>query len=581
MHSNAVLLVVSLAVLLVDPLAMDGSAVFAQSSPFTTFEPPRPGQTRPPLPELEEEAPEPEIILPPVPPPVERAPLSRGPRFELRRVAFEGNKVFSDEELQEVAKPFLDQLVSAEDLESLRRNLSLHYIDAGYVNSGAVLPDQAVEEGVVAYRIIEGVLSKITVVGDLRLRPGYIEDRIWLDAGPPLNVNRLQRRLRLLLEDPLIDRIDAELGPGLRPGESELTVRVAEASPAEVTLFTDNYRAPSVGGKEVGGLVTLRDLTGFGEIAALEASAAQGLVELKGQFAVPLGVSGTQFIGLAEYTETEVVEKPFSELDVEGETIELEATLRQPIYREPGQEFAASLTFNWRRSTTFLLGERFSFVEGADNGRTTVSAIRGIIDWIDRSQDHVIALRSTVSAGIDAFGATTNSGSTPDGEFVSWLGQAQWVQRLGPSDIRLVLRGEAQLTNDRLLPLEKFALGGFDTVRGYRENLFIRDNAWQASVEFRIPVLDLDIPDVPSDLNDGRVELAPFFDIGQAWDSGSPESSTSTIASIGIGLRWSPIKDVLATLYYGYALNEIDTPDSHDIQDDGINFSIRATVYRH
>ena len=69
MRSNAVLLVVGLAVLLVDPLMRNGSSAFAQTSPFTTFEPPRPGETRPPLPELEEEAPEPEIILPPIPPP--------------------------------------------------------------------------------------------------------------------------------------------------------------------------------------------------------------------------------------------------------------------------------------------------------------------------------------------------------------------------------------------------------------------------------------------------------------------------------------------------------------------------------
>ena len=41
-----------------------------------------------------------------------------------------------------------------------------------------------------------------------------------------------------------------------------------------------------------------------------------------------------------------------------------------------------------------------------------------------------VALRSQFNLGVD-IGATSNPDPTPDGEFFSWLAQAQRVQRLG------------------------------------------------------------------------------------------------------------------------------------------------------
>ena len=212
------------------------SAARAQTPPLGGLEQSRPGDERRPLPELDRPPPELEFILPPILPPPEKAPLSLGPRFVLRAVTFDGNTVFTDEELTAVAAPFLEQPVATEHLEDLRRRLTLHYIEAGYINSGAVLPDQSVVEGRVTYRIVEGGLSDIVIVGNERLSSSYVRDRVARDAGPPLNVNLLERRLRILLDDPLIERVDAELGPGIEPGEGELTVRVQETSPFQVNL---------------------------------------------------------------------------------------------------------------------------------------------------------------------------------------------------------------------------------------------------------------------------------------------------------------------------------------------------------
>jgi len=62
----------------------------------------------------------------------------------------DGNTVFSMERLLEVTQRYVNRELATEDLEALRIELTRLYIDAGYINSGAIIPDQKLSEGVMA-----------------------------------------------------------------------------------------------------------------------------------------------------------------------------------------------------------------------------------------------------------------------------------------------------------------------------------------------------------------------------------------------------------------------------------------------
>jgi hemolysin activation/secretion protein len=95
-------------------------------------------------------------------------------------------------------------------LNELRDRLTLLYVDAGYLNSGAVLPDQDVAEGVVEFHIVEGRLTDLRVEGNRWFRTGYLERRIRRGAHTPLDVADLENELQLLQQDPRIRRVDAD-----------------------------------------------------------------------------------------------------------------------------------------------------------------------------------------------------------------------------------------------------------------------------------------------------------------------------------------------------------------------------------
>ena len=56
-------------------------------------------------------------------------------------------------------------------------------------------------------------------------------------------------------------------------------------------------------------------------------------------------------------------------------------------------------------------------------------------------------------------------------------------------DWRLALRGTGQVANTRLLPVEQFAAGGYQTVRGITEREYFADNGWQSSLELYAPAI--------------------------------------------------------------------------------------------
>ena len=536
------------------------------------------------VPELERPEPppfeRPPPVLPPrpAPPPVPERP-STGLAVFVRDVRLTGNTVFTEEELDPITGRYEGRAITTEDLLQLRDELTVHYVERGYINSGAVVPDQDVVDGVIMVEIVEGRLDEIQVTGLTWLRPGFVEGRIRLGVGPPLNVTDLQERLQLLLTDPAIERLDARLGPGPRRGESRLEVAVREARRLTAALELSNDRSTSVGEPHGEVEATLRSVFGYGDPLRVRLGLTEGLRNGEVAYSAPLGPEGLRLRLLAEASDSDVVEEPFDQADIESETYTAEIGLRWPLALSLDREVTVGADLARRRSETFIFGRRFPFSPGTErrDGISDVTALRLPVEWLERGRDQVLAFRSTLSVGVDLLGATSNPPGVPDGQFVAWLGQAQWARRFGEDGAQqLIARGDVQLTADPLLPLEQLAIGGMDTVRGYRENLLVRDWGWIASLEYRVPLFTLQVPWLSDDPRDGTVFLAPFADAGGGWNRGRETPDPRVVYSVGAGLRWAPSPDIGAEIYFGLPLADVDDPEDEGLQDLGIHFRLRA-----
>src|SRR5262249_52421535 len=137
----------------------------------------------------------------------------------VREVRVIGNTVFSDAELAEVTAPFTNRTLQTEDLERLRLNLTLLYVNKGYMTSDAIIPDQDVVCGSITLQIIEGKLTRIDVEGIRWFTSSYLRDRLELGVRTPVTLAPLQEQLQILQQDRRIERVNAQLQPGDKQGD--------------------------------------------------------------------------------------------------------------------------------------------------------------------------------------------------------------------------------------------------------------------------------------------------------------------------------------------------------------------------
>jgi hemolysin activation/secretion protein len=214
---------------------------------------------------------------------------------------------------------------------------------------------------------------------------------------------------------------------------------------------------------------------------------------------------------------------------------------------------------------------------GSKKGVTTTSVIKIGQDYIRRDPRGAWALRSQFSIGTGLFDATINSDPAPDGRFFSWLGQIQRVQRLNDKHL-LILQGDLQLSANSLLSSQQFVLGGGQSLRGYRQNVRSGDNGFRLSIEDRFTI-------ERSESNVPTLQLAPFMDMGMAWNSrNNPNKITDPnadifgingafIAGIGLGILWEPMPKVNVRIDYGVPIISIKDKGTN-AQDSGFYFSI-------
>ncbi|MEM7792861.1 MAG: ShlB/FhaC/HecB family hemolysin secretion/activation protein [Cyanobacteria bacterium P01_C01_bin.118] len=480
--------------------------------------------------------------------------------FLANEIVVVGNTVLQSEIDQQVAC-YEGQEIRLSDLFNLRSRITKLYLEAGYITSGAFVPNnQELTAGVVQIQVIEGEIEDLQINGLTRLRQSYVRNQLTRAISTPLNQRNLEEGLQLLQIDPALERVNAELTAGNGPGKSLLILDLQEADTFTLSLGTDNYRSPSIGsvGANIG--LTVRHPLGVGDTLTASYGVTDGLDLYDVSYAIPVNSrDGTLRFG-ASNSDSRIVQDDFRDVGIRSETTTLSAGFRQPIVQTPSEEFALGLDFDWKRSESFILDDiPFSFSLGPEEGKSQVSALRFYQDWVKRSQSRVLAARSQFSVGIDAFDATVND-SGIDGRFFSWLGQFQWIEQVSPRFLVLTRVG-AQLTPDALLPIERFSLGGIGTVRGYSQNQLVTDNAITGSVEFRIPVTK----------DPNKVQITPFLDAGIGWNNQIPDPDPSFLAGLGVGVRWAINPDLSLRLDYGIPLVDVDNT-GNSLQENGLYF---------
>jgi hemolysin activation/secretion protein len=425
---------------------------------------------------------------------------------QINEFNFSGNRSFSSEQLQQVVAPYLGLEVDLLNLGEVRQALTKFYRERGYPSAIAIIPLQEVKEGAVKIEIKEGKLTKVEVTGNSRLSSHYLKNRIDLDR--PLNVGELENQLQLIKQSPLIDDLKAELVAGDEIGTAFLKLQIQEIDFKPWRYSLDNYASP-VSGKWQHSLTYINpSLTGRADTLAARVSLTEGSSNYQLFYESPVNNSGASVAVNLSRTKRKIVERPISLLDLQSSAQSLSVTYNHPLKHQLESKVNLNFGVDWQSSETFLDGERFPFNETSDNGKTEIITARLGQEWSEQTSNRAIFVNSRFSLGT----------GTKSQTFYSWLLTGEYYQKIGEVTAKAKLG--LQLATPGLFPVEKLALGGIDTVRGYRFNEFLSNNGLVSNLELQIPLAK-------------RWQVSPFLDFGQIWGD-----ERASIASAGVSSIW-------------------------------------------
>jgi hemolysin activation/secretion protein len=497
------------------------------------------------------------------------------PPLTLKSCNFIGNTVFTSQELAALTNQFLGKRLTVSDLMQLRNLIAEHYTQNGYINSGAAVlaadnPNLNLEAADLNVRVIEGRLSDITINGSKRLS-GYVKDR--LNQPGIFNINRLNRGLLLLQDDEMIFQIRGNLEPADPQliNLAKLTIDLKPAKPYRVSLVADNYRNPGVGTFERGvDFVALNPLT-LGDKLSFGYRNSNGNDFINAVYQVPITRQGTTLRFSYLNGSNATIERPFEIFGLQNTAQVYSFSIRHPILRMATEkhrsEIGLSLSLDHLESQDRLLEFDFPISRGADDfGQTKITSLRFAQDWRYQDANQAAYLRSQVSLGMDI--ASSTAPDFDNGQFLAWRGDAYWARRL-PWRLTLITKAGLQFSDRPLVSSEQISLGGFDTIRGYRQDSVLGDNGFFGSLELKIPIYEGKA---------GKVSLSPFFAAGVPWNNTALNAESQLLASTGLSLQYNVSDRLSASFIWGIPLFDI-AGERKSLQEQGLLFSLKWSVF--
>ncbi|ACL03990.1 Polypeptide-transport-associated domain protein ShlB-type [Desulfatibacillum aliphaticivorans] len=509
-----------------------------------------------------------------------------GVTFRLSKIRFEGQRVFADQDLQEVVAPYVGQTMEVSALKEVTDEVTRFYKENGYFLSRAYVPPQCIKEGEVLIKVREGRLGEIIIRGNKRYSRELLRNTLKVIRGEgAVRTADVERGLLLLTDIPGLN-VKATFKPGERPGTSDIVLDVTEDRMFSIGADFNNYGSEYVSGERYGVNAQARNLMGFGDLLSVRGvtgnEGLDGLFYGRAEYSMALGSKGLRAGIHYEHLKYELGEE-LTILNFAGHVRQGGVFLSYPIIR--------SRYLNWN-------------VQGGLTGKNVKNEIDDQMTGKDKLRyGHL----GTSVQWLDTWGGSNFVSLTGYQNFPSVLGgmpegyqntvrfdtetvysklevDAQRIQQIPFGGLVLMLYGHGQYSADRVPSSEQIFLGGAGSVRGYDQAEFSGDTGYYVTTELRIPI--------PGTRNlhwfGSRktvwetLQIAGFMDYGYAsindpYPSEMSEDNTD-MCGAGAGLRFTYSPYVRFKLDWAKSIGG-DTPKDRDVEDDGVWYVQVALQY--
>ena len=458
--------------------------------------------------------------------------VMENPKFSHLEVS--GNTKLSTEKIRNIVNLRPGQMINIR--EATRK---LQYVEEQYKRDGYILARitdvNVLPDGTLAVQINEGIVEDFKVKGNVKTKDKVILREIRLKKGEPFNSKLARRSIERIQNLGFFEDVNMKLNPGREPNAVEMEIDVVEQNTGTFGIGAGYSSADGFIG-----MITVGDknLRGTGDS-----------IMLRWEFG---GVDNKNY----ELTYT----KPW--LDKKETSVSLsvyDLTYEYADYDRNGDEIARY--DKERRGQEITFGRpQGEFVKNYITLKHRDDIYKGVSDGYENSTQYyepgyVVPPGSNIPLDYmkrreENFG-TTNSISysrvydSRDNVFDPHAGKRnsytfEWAGLGGDfkfEKISVNYRYYLAMRKNRVLafdlaagyawgnmPLsQRFAVGGADTLRGYKDDQFRGNSMLRGTVEYRIPIQK-------------KIQAVVFYDIGYAWDKRDQRAFDLGLMEYGYGV---------------------------------------------
>ncbi len=492
--------------------------------------------------------------------------LSEGPQVDFGRVSFEGNNVFTAQELNKQVFFRIGQRYNQKDFDDTIAAIQEQYADKGYLQA-QVVPVKDIKNGLLnlTFDITEGhifYIDHVDVSGYEHTKKYVFTRELTIHPGDLYDNAKIKRSQTKILNLGFINDVQIDIQPTADPNKVDLDFNIVEGRPG---MFTAGLAMSSMDG--LYGEVSLNHLNLFGRAQRVSVRTLFGkeILDYTVSWYTPwiddkpmsLGVDA---FNTRRYRSFATENQAYTEKRVGGR-VKVGPRFNDDIYQ-------LSFGYSFENIHIYDVEDMFKCRPGSEpgtcieEGRTNLSTVSTdfAIDTRDNIWDPTRGWRNSLGVAL--------AGGPVGGDLDLWYLNARSIFNYtvlnigGNYPIVFVLSNKigsvrAYGRTEEVPPYEKFFLGGADTVRGYERAGEIGPKYggttyYVMNAELRFPLA-----------REGRRNMAQFaffFDMGNSWDHASKldfslgPNENQFKAGVGVGLRLTtpslPIR-----IDWGYGLN--------------------------
>lgn len=482
--------------------------------------------------------------------------------FDVVRFQVEGNTLLPKSRVEEVVLPYVGRKKVYGDIQKALEALEHTYRELGYGTVQVYAPEQELTSGVVKLQVSEGFVGTVQITGNKFFTEENIRASLpKLKENTAPNLREISESVQLANESSA-KQIEVALAVGAVEGAVDAKISVVDENPRKVIFTLDNTGNDSTGQYRLG--VAYRDANVFGhdESVTLGYTTAP---DSPGGFDLSSPKLNAYSVG---------VRVPFYDL---GDSLDLIwgynslNTLAQAGGGPLGTSFNAKGTI-WAVRWNHLFARQGEYssrlVFGFDQKDVLdpcPPALSGTAGCVTHSASPVSLTYSGQWAGAESVidfnvGAAYNTGlfgpqteakyllaaanrSAPVNYLILKGGGSYSRPLSGDWQLRAAISGQYSTTP--LISTEQFGIAGANTVRGFAERAVAVDRGLILNLEAYTPDFASSIPQLSGSLR-GLFFIDSSY--GENRVASGPGFTSSNLASLGAGLRYSYKKDIGARI---------------------------------